>query len=334
LLLKKDATAPGKKQPPDGKKLSPAYQHYYHAYLGYAKMRRSRQAYATIRKITLYVFKWFDGEHIPLKDVTARECIRYKNMLAVKTKQDGTPLSTGTMRNRLKAGKSFFKYLVITNVRAGNPFEGIQYPRLPEHLSRNCLNEAQMGSLLGALKQFGGEACLRARRRRYRCHVLAEVLYATGLRISEAAALRPEHIDIRQRLVTVKAGKGNKDRMAFLTRYAADVLEVYVSYGRKIVVENGYKRSYSGTVFGTHPERLTGFLNGELRRVCGELGLPVITSHGFRHSLGTHLHRAGCDMRYIQMILGHESLSATQIYTKITKDELKQVLDNYHPRKG
>lgn len=73
-------------------------------------------------------------------------------------------------------------------------------------------------------------------------------------------------------------------------------------------------------------------LNSRLRKLCLELEIPVITSHGFRHSLGTHLLRSGCDMRHIQVILGHDKLSSTQIYTKVYADDLKDSIDKYHPR--
>jgi site-specific recombinase XerD len=75
-------------------------------------------------------------------------------------------------------------------------------------------------------------------------------------------------------------------------------------------------------------------VNKELKKCCRELGLPIISSHGFRHSLETHLHRAGCNIRYIQAILGHESIAATQVYTDVNKLELGKILDVYHKRQG
>ncbi|GHV12896.1 hypothetical protein FACS189491_06810 [Spirochaetia bacterium] len=102
--------------------------------------------------------------------------------------------------------------------------------------------------------------------------------------------------------------------------------------GRPAVLGN-YGRIDRDTVFGASPQWLTAAVNSGLKEACGELGLPVITSHGFRHSLGTHLLRAGCDLRYIQIILGHERLSTTQIYTSVDKEDLKKSLDRYHPRK-
>jgi site-specific recombinase XerD len=117
-----------------------------------------------------------------------------------------------------------------------------------------------------------------------------------------------------------------------MTGFAAEIMAWYLKQGRNILLSKG-SRTYGHTVFGTHPERLTALVNQELKKTCQMLGLPVISSHGFRHSLGTHLLRAGCDMRYIQVILGHESLQSTQVYTRIDKEELKDSLDRFHPRR-
>jgi integrase/recombinase XerD len=162
--------------------------------------------------------------------------------------------------------------------------------------------------------------------------VAAEFLYASGLRVAEAAGLIPENIDTGARRIYVRQGKGEKGRVAFLTGFAASVMETYLRRGRPAVLGN-YNRSYGHTVFGAHPQRLMAVVNRDLRERCRELDLPEITSHGFRHSLGTHLLRAGCDLRYIQIILGHDALQTTQIYTRVNKDDLKNSLDRFHPRK-
>jgi site-specific recombinase XerD len=170
------------------------------------------------------------------------------------------------------------------------------------------------------------------RLRRYRLHVIAEFLYATGLRITEAAMLIPPNIDTVSRIVYIPEGKGGKARLAFMTGFAAEVMEPYLNRGRHPILAAG-SRKYGHTVFGTHPERLMALVNQELKKTCGALDLPVISSHGFRHSLGTHLLHGGCDMRYIQLILGHESLQSTQVYTRVDKEELKDSLDRFHPRR-
>jgi site-specific recombinase XerD len=316
-----------------GQVLSAPYAGVYEGYLAYEQPRVSGQGYETVRKQAYRVLQWLAGAGTGLEEATINDCIRYRNEQAGRVKEDGTAVSTGTGWNRLKAGKRLFSYLVLTGKRNTNPFEAVVPPRLPEHISRNVLTEAQMGRLLDTLGRFEGEGKSREGLGRYRFHVVAEFLYATGLRIAEAAALVPANIDAEQRRVYVAEGKGGKGRTAFMTGYAAGVMERYLARGRPAVL-GGFSRRYGGTVFGAHPQRLMAVVNRGLEGACTALGLPVITSHGFRHSLGTHLLHAGCDMRHIQGILGHEALATTQVYTKVYTDDLRRSLDAFHPRKG
>jgi integrase/recombinase XerD len=126
-------------------------------------------------------------------------------------------------------------------------------------------------------------------------------------------------------------GKGGKARTAFLTGYACEVMERYLARGRSLVLGR-YPRRHGATLFGADKARVADVVNAELRELCESLEIPVITSHGFRHSLGTHLLRSGADMRHIQAILGHEALQTTQVYTRVDKDDLKRSLDAFHPR--
>jgi integrase/recombinase XerD len=314
-----------------GKALSAGYAGVYEAFLAYEQPRVTGQGYESIRKSSYRLLAWFEGEELPLEQAGIQDCARYRNELAERVKENGEAVSAGYIRNQLKAGKRLFSFLVAAGKRKTNPFRDVQPPRLPERISRNVLSEVQMGCLLEALAQFHLPPAREERLRRYRLHVLAEFLYATGLRIAEAAGLIPENIDTAARQVYVPEGKGRKGRIAFMTGFAADVMRWYLDQGRPAVLGN-YGRGYGHTVFGAHPQRLMAVVNRELKKACRELELPEISSHGFRHSLGTHLLRAGCDMRYIQIILGHEALQTTQIYTRVDKDDLKDSLDRFHPR--
>jgi site-specific recombinase XerD len=213
-----------------------------------------------------------------------------------------------------------------------NPFMEIKPPRHGDRISRNVLSEVQMGYLLENLRKFDEPLCSNDRITKYRLHVIAEFLYSTGLRIAEAASLIPANIDTQSRIVYVPEGKGKKSRVAFMTSFASEVMALYLERGRKAVFRS-YGRSCGHTVFGTNGQRLSVFVSVGIKQACSMLELPEITSHAFRYSLGTHLLKAGCDMRYIQVILGHESLNATQIYTRVNKDDIKNSIDRFHPRK-
>ena len=276
---------------------------------------------------TFRLLRYFEEKNLNPVTLSVQDAIEYKAAIAEHITKNGNRVSAGTCCNSLKAARSLFNYIAASGKRGSNPFLAVPYPRLGEHFSRNFLSEAEMNLLLSNLRHFKDSEG-------YRVHVLSELLYSTGLRISEAASLFYEDIDIPQRLVHVQHGKGGVNRTAFLTGYAAAVLYHYKKRGRQAVI-NMYrgKRKKGDNLFCVDYSRLQDSVNMALKKTCTKLELPVITSHGFRHSLGTHLLRSGCDMRHIQIILGHKKLETTQVYTHVDKDDVKASLDMYHPRR-
>jgi integrase/recombinase XerD len=154
-------------------------------------------------------------------------------------------------------------------------------------------------------------------------------MYATGLRLSEVAGLRVNDIRLDEKTVQVKNGKGGKERTAYLTAYASRVLGIYIDNMRRYVNKNKRSKNLFGIAGGRN---LDSVLNKWLKELGSECGIERFTSHIFRHALGFHLLRRGCDMRYIQLILGHENIGTTSIYTKVEKSDLRRELDTYHPR--
>jgi integrase/recombinase XerD len=314
-----------------GHLLSSGYADLYDEFLEAERPRVSVQGYTALAGLARRLLSWFEEEDIELERVTILEAGRYQAALAGRLTESGAPIGVGTMHNYLKVARRFFGYLQRTGRIASNPFAELRYPRAGAHLSRNGLSEAQMGRLLTELARFDEPATFHARLRRYRTHVVAEFLYATGMRIAEACSLVESNLELRARLVYLPEGKGGKGRTAFLSGYACEVMERYLSRGRALVLRD-YPRQHGGTIFGADKARVAAVVNEELAATCRALELPVITSHGFRHSLGTHLLRSGADMRHIQAILGHEALQTTQVYTRVDKEDLKRSLDAFHPR--
>ena len=312
--------------------LSEPYASIYEEYLEYVKNLVTEQGYMSLRNRTRKILEWFENENLLLEDATILDALRLKEYLCERTKEDGSCISTGTMINSLKAVRKLYKYLMYTDRIKTNPFEEIDNPRLPNHISRNVLTESQMNCLLDRLKDFNYSENADDCRNRYCCHVYSEFLYSTGLRASEASSLILSNLDLKQRTIFVPCGKGGRQRTAYLTGYAADVLRIYIDNARNKIFYKTYVKQKE-LLFGLSPSAFEGKINRELRKACTELGIPVITSHGFRHSLGTHLLRSGCDIRYIQTILGHDSIDSTQIYTNVYKDDLRSSIDKYHPRK-
>jgi len=314
-----------------GYTLRSPYDEIHDDFLASRRPHLSAQGFCKLGDITRRILFWFEAEELLPEELSITDATRFLAAMAERTNRSGVSVSAGTVCNYLKVARALFSWLLSLERVRSNPFCALEYPRLGEHLSRNVLTEAQMARLLSSLARFDEADHLLVRQRRYRVHVLCEFLYATGLRIAEAASLVPANLDLPHRLVHLPQGKGGAPRTAFLSSYAADVMARYLAQGREAVLGR-YPRSHGDTVFGADKARLAFLVNTELSRVCTALGIPVITTHGFRHSLGTHLLRSGCDMRHIQAILGHEALGSTQIYTRVDKDDLKRSLDAFHPR--
>jgi site-specific recombinase XerD len=188
-----------------------------------------------------------------------------------------------------------------------------------------------MEKLLSALRHWDPRRAVKKNLRRYLTHLIAELQYAAGLRIAEVASLTEADVDPARALVYVRGGKHGSKRLAFLTEYAAEVLQLYLSQARPVLARV-FSAGESEKLFFQDYAALTKAANRELARAAAEAGVRVITSHGFRHALGYHLLRAGCPLRYIQAILGHQHLADTEVYTKVDAADVKRVFDACHPR--
>jgi site-specific recombinase XerD len=241
-------------------------------------------------------------------------------------------LSRTTVLFGLYAAGSFYAYLKRSGRVAHNPFAEIRKPRREKHLPAGLLKEAQMGEFLSELARFDRGARLTDRLKAYRAHVVAEFLYATGIRASEAAGVRLEDIDFVGGLLRVREGKGGVTRMAVLGVYAAAVVKLYVERMRPLVL-NGKNAGSRELLFGVKWNSFGECMNSVFRACARRLGFPKTTCHLFRHAVGYHLLRAGCNIRYIQDILGHKELRSTELYTRVDTEDLRDVVDRFHPRR-
>jgi len=243
-----------------------------------------------------------------------------------KTKQGGK-YAHNTLCRFLSVATSFYEYLKKQNVIATNPFTEIQKIKMDKYLPKHLLKPKEMNELLHTLEDFNEEKDFYTKIRMYKAHVLSELLYSTALRINEAAGITLADVDMERGEITVTDSKSKKKRKVFLNEYVKGVLTLYLQKLRKWVVFKDID-----LLFGADGERLGIVLNMVLKKVCDGHRLPHLTSHSFRHCVGYHLLKAGCDIRFIQSLLGHEKLKSTQVYTKVDKEDLKAVLDNCHPR--
>lgn len=222
-----------------------------------------------------------------------------------------------SVMRKLSSLKAFFRYLERQGVMSDSPVCAILAPRRQSSLPE-VLSAAQAGHLLDA----GGMAYPML----VRDLAIFELLYSCGLRVSELTGLDLDQVDLEQRQVRVH-GKGNKERLVPVGRQACVALQAYLQERAPGPGERGVFLNHRGG-------RLTPrSVQRQLKKRLQQLGLPAsATPHALRHSFATHLLDAGADLRVIQELLGHASLSTTQRYTSVSFAHLTSVYDRSHPR--
>ena len=236
----------------------------------------------------------------------------------------GSPLSVATQLLRLSALMGFFRYLFKQGIIFTDPAASLEQPKRRKALPRGILTGKQVLALMGApdTKTLLG---LRDR-------AILELLYATGMRNEELRSLRIIDVDREAGQLCV-TGKGMKDRVVPIGRIAMNWLSLYLERARPALAI-GQDR---GLLFLTkNGRKITGLnLIDLVRKYAIKAGLPgTITPHALRHTCATHLLQAGADIRVIQVLLGHSSLSTTEIYTHVDITDLKKVHRACHPREN
>jgi len=233
-------------------------------------------------------------------------------------------LQKSSVSRKLACLKTFFKFLVREGHLTANPAELISSPRLPKKLPA-CLAEDEAATIV-ELPQGDGIKALRDR-------AILELLYASGLRVSELVGLNEDEIDMQQETVRV-LGKGNKERIVPFGSYAARALEKYLEQKRalefRIVESNGLVPAF----VSLRKKRTT---TRDVQRLVARVRLSLkttrrVTPHTLRHSFATHLLENGADLRVIQELLGHASISTTEVYTHVSGHRLRDVHRKFHPR--
>jgi site-specific recombinase XerD len=307
------------------------YRALFTEYLNRARLAGSTaQGLAGLRNRVPKFFTFLEEQDLAIHEIGINQAQNYQGWLIATGRRDGGKYSPRTVNTYIVAAASFCEFVKRKGLVPSNPFKEIKRMRVDKKLPRNLLKEDQMDLFLEKLSRYDEESCLKAKKTRYRVHVVAELLYATGLRISEAAHLRIEDINFTRGTVIVREGKGGRTRTAWMNDYAKVILKVYVEQMRELVFNEWNERN--GTLFGIRWQAFEKMVNKVLKKTAGELGFPGVTAHSFRHAVGYHLLRAGCNIRYIQEILGHKLLRNTEIYTKVDKEDLREVLDTFHPR--
>ena len=285
-------------------------------FIKYLKEQKNYSKYTIINyEEDLYFLKaYLEKEGISYLDVDYSVIRLYFNYL------DSFNYSKNTIAKKITSARSFYKYLARNNKIKSNPFSLCSLPKkdklLPKFLYYNELEEMFSScddSNLGI---------------RNRC--ILELLYATGMRVGELVNIKLNDIDLKEKYIKI-LGKGNEERIVYFGDYAKEYLEKYIYEARDSLLKNK-KSDYllinnSGTNLSARGVELV------IKNIIKETSIKSnITPHVLRHTFATHLLNEGCDILSVQELLGHESLRATQVYTHITNEGLRNIYNISHPR--
>lgn len=228
-----------------------------------------------------------------------------------------------TIARRMSSMRSFYNFLVKNDFVSQNPFELVQLRRKGRKLPR-FFYEKEMDQLFKAVQ---GDDILSLRN-----SALLELLYATGMRVSECANLTISQLDFNNGIVLIH-GKGDKDRYVPFGEYAQAALKKYLAGSRQKLMEK-YQEHHDFVFVNNRGKQITSRgIEYILDKIIKKTSLTAnIHPHMIRHTFATHLLDNGADLRTVQEMLGHSSLSTTQIYTHVTMDHLQKDYKKYFPR--
>jgi integrase/recombinase XerC len=256
-----------------------------------------------------------DEKKVKCEPVTIREFLAY--LYAQNYTKSTTARKLATLR-------SFYKFLIRRTLVSVNPLSTIRTPKQDKRLPK-CLDLEQVQKLLEAPGE-GDLLCCRDR-------AMLEVLYSSGIRVSELVELEMQDLDLVEGVLRVR-GKGRKDR---LTPIGSQAIKALQKYFEMRAMEPRCNGQFAARVFlNKHGEPLsTRSVRRKLDKYLVQAGLdPGISPHTLRHSFATHLLNNGADLRSVQELLGHQSLSTTQVYTHLTTARMKEAYNAAHPRAG
>ena len=274
-----------------------------------------------LRKFALFI----NSESLEYSSLTEEDISRYEASLKE------LDLSPASINRAISALKSFYLYLGI-EYEIANPMQAVERRKLTRKLPK-ALTVSEITSLIDATKRLDNPISLRD-------FALLELLYGTGARVSEVIGINLNDIasstDDQSAVSTVKLrGKGSKERIVPIGSYAMKALSEYLTRTRPALAEKSKQKNANAALFlnsrGTRLSRVSAWqIVSDAADATGLRG--KISPHVFRHSYATHLLDGGADIRVVQELLGHASVTTTQIYTLVTIDKVREAYANAHPR--
>ena len=249
------------------------------------------------------------------------EAIGTEEMNELLKRLNETGIEVSTQCRLISGWRSFFKMLVIEDVLKENPAELLDMPTRGRHLP-DVLTDADVTAMQATLdRSLPGPA---------RNYVIIEVLYGCGLRVSELVNLKLSNIYAEEEMLQI-FGKGNKERWVPINPHALKLLENYILYERsQLKIQPGEEKYVFLNLRGHHLSRVAVFQ--AIKEAAEKAGIrKSVSPHSLRHTFATELVQHGADLRAVQEMLGHESLSTTEIYTHLSPQFLRDTLHTYHP---
>ena len=286
----------------------------FNDYLKYQKNYSDYTIDNYIRDINEYN-NFLNKNKFKYNNVDYEKCIKYLNFLNDKK------LSKTSISRKLSSLRTFYKYLVLNKKIENNPFLLISSPKkektLPKFINYNNIDE------------IFNEPDLNTKEGQ-RERLILEILYSCGIRVSELVNIKLKDIDFNERTILI-FGKGSKERIVRFGDYAQEILNIYISDGRNKLL-NGVQSEY--LIVGDKKETLTTrriqqIIDNIIKKTSIKLN---ITPHMFRHTFATHLLDNGCELLAVQELLGHESLSSTEVYTHVSNEHLREIFVKCHPK--
>ncbi len=326
---------PGKKPAPLRVAGDPELPGGFHGYLvdfiAWTAARQFSAMTVKARRIEVgYFIDWCEERSISRPDEVTRGFLeRYRqHIFQYRRKTDGAPLSHQTHSKRLISVRAFFQWLARQHHLLYNPASELELPRQQQRLPRHILSVAEVERVLNA--------CDTSEPLGLRDRAMLETLYSTGLRRAEITSLRVDDVDFNRGTVFVHQGKGAKDRVVPIGERACRWIEKFLFKVRPELVDVGD----DGSLFlakhgaGMQAKQLSVIVRSAIAAAKLERFQdthPNAACHLLRHACATHMLENGADIRYIQALLGHADLSTTEVYTRVSIQQLKAVHEKTHP---
>ncbi len=292
-------------------------QYFLEKYFDYLKYQKNYSDYTILnyKNDILEYFHYLDKENLDFSDIIYSD-IRFYLIYLKEEKKD----NNASINRKLSALRSFYKYLVNEGIVKNNIFSLLSGPKRSRKLPRYFeYNELEELFLISDKKTPVGQRDL----------LLLEMLYATGVRVGELVHIKVCDINLSEKTILI-LGKGNKERYVTYGEYCEDILKLYLSDGRNALNKENSDYLFFNQNGGHLTERGVRYILNQLIQKTSIH--KKISPHMIRHSFATHLLNEGCDLLTVQKLLGHESIKATQIYTHVTTDRLKEVYYHSFPR--